>query len=425
MNSILFVIGIVYFLGFALTIITIPLEKKYKKKLNNKPRKYRNIYVLLPALKEQKIVESTVDWFRKIKYQGNIKFIIITTEKEELEYVENNIKDLTTNNVVNNYLKKINDNRFIHYHYPKTNGNKSSQMNYAVKRIIKEYNIDLENTYISVFDFDSKPELNTFEMLNRVADIKNDPDAINQVPMNIKNYEELSRKGIIMLLYSMHHLIRSCAIEKIRLLISSFTKLKIPQYCMGACMHLKLSTLIENEFFPIFVDDLTLGYRMSIKGNTFAYLPTYNYSLIPNRLMDYVNSATLIFKGIITYLPEIKNNKKNIWGKFKMFIVGTGNVIIFTIIPWLIVYYYVYSILTLNFNFTFYLCLLVPYLWCIASYIIIKYNGIKDNKIHSLLAFIISPIWFVFRPLGFIIYFKKVIVGKFTKKEITYKKTER
>ena len=157
MNSIFLIIGLVYLSAFFLTLLTIPLEKKYKKKLNKSPKCYKDLYVLLPALKEQKIVKTTIDWFSNIKYNGNIKFVIITTQKEEYEYKKNNIKELTTNKVVDKYLKELNDDRFIHYHYNRTDGNKSSQMNFAIELIRKNYNPDLENTYISVFDFDSKP----------------------------------------------------------------------------------------------------------------------------------------------------------------------------------------------------------------------------------------------------------------------------
>ena len=212
-----------------------------------------------------------------------------------------------------------------------------------------------------------------------------------------------------------------------KLLICSLTKMKVPQYCMGACMHIKLSTLLENDKFPIFVDDLTLGYRMSIKGCRFAYLPTYNYSLIPNRLYDYMNSAVLIFKGISTYLTEIRKARgRNLYGRIKMFIAGTGNIIVFTIIPWFIIGYYLYSVISHNFNIGLWLLLSIPYLWCIASYINLHYYGFKkDNKFRSILAMIISPIWFFFRPFGFLIYIKRLIVSKIMRREIKYKKTER
>lgn len=424
------IIFAVYFLGFLFTILSIFFERVYERKLKKVTiKKYRDIFVLLPALKEQKIVKTTIDWFQKFEYKGNIKFIIITTEKEELEFSKNHIKDDTTNVVVEKYLKEIKDERFIHYHYPKTNGNKSSQMNYAVEKIKEEYQINEEETYISVFDFDSKPALDTFENLNIVAEYKNNPDAINQVPLCFKNYEEFSKdkSKVLLLLYTFHHTIRSCAIEKAKLLICSLTKYKVPQYCMGACMHIKLSTLLENEKFPIFVDDLTLGYRLSIKGARFAYLPSYNYSLIPNRLYDYMNSAVLIFKGISTYITEIKKAKgRDFYGRVKMFIAGSGNIIVFTIIPWFIIAFYIYSILTNNLGLSFWLLLSIPYLWCIASYINLKYYGFqKDNKFNSFLAFLISPIWFFFRPFGFLIYLKRLIVSKISHKEIKYKKTER
>ena len=75
-----------------------------------------------------------------------------------------------------------------------------------------------------------------------------------------------------------------------------------------------------------------------------------------------------------------------------MFIAGTCNIIVFTLIPWMLIIYYIYSFITFNFTFEFYLCFSIPYLWCIASYIVIKSNNIKDNKINSFLAFIISII---------------------------------
>lgn len=429
-NIILIIIFIVYFIGFLLTILSIFLEKKYLIKISKvKVKKYKDIYVLLPALKEQKIVKTTIDWFSKIKYKGNIKFIIITSEKEEHEYKEKNIKEKTTSVLVDENLKEKDDDRFLHYHYPLINGNKSSQMNYAVDKIAEDFDIDKENTYISVFDFDSEPDVDTFTELNKVSILRNNPDVIGQVPLCFKNYEEFSkdRSKIIMLLYTMHHTIRSCAIEKIKLLVCSLTGFKVPQYCMGACMHIKYTTLVANDKFPIFVDDLTLGYRLSIKESNFAYLPSSNYTLIPNKLYDYMNSATLIFKGISTYISEIKRAKgRNLYGRIKMFIAGTGNILVFTVIPFIIVSYYMYSLITFNFNIIFYLMLSIPYLWCIASYInIMYYNFRKDNKLNSFLAFLISPIWFVFRPFGFIIYIKRLLISKILKKEIKYKKTER
>ena len=418
------IIVIVYLLATFAPLLTYVLNKIYTKKIyKTKVKKYIDIFVLLPAYKEQKIVETTVEWFRKFKYKGNIKFVIVTTNKEDVEYKSKGIKDLTTQKVVKNKLKDINDSRFKHIHYPKNVGNKSSQMNYALSKLKKDFN---EDTFISVFDFDSKPELDTFENLNKVYMCNNKPDVINQVPLNIKNFEDISKKSIIMMIYTFQHLVRSIAIEKLKLLICSLTKFKIPQYCMGACMHIKYKVLEENNYFPIFVDDLTLGYRLSIKGYRFAYLPSLNLSLIPNNIKGYVGSATLIFKGICTYLNEILNIKGNLYRKIKMFIFGTFNVIEFIIVPFIFVLAYLYMIINLRINSLLVTMLLIPILWSISSYLVIRYYKIKSqNKFNLILSILLSPIWFIFRPLGFIRYYLKKIISVLKNSNIDYGKTER
>lgn len=429
MNILIWSIIVLYLLTFVLSLSVIPLGKIYEKKLSKvKTSKYKDIYVLLPALKEQKIVDETINWFRGIEYKGNIKYIVITSEKEEKFYKDNNINEITTNQLVEKKLVEIKDKRFIHYHYPETNGNKSSQLNYAVEQIIKN-KVDMNNTYISVFDFDSKPDVNTFNLLSKVAEYKNNPDVIGQVPMCFKNYVDFSKNPckILVLLYAFQQTIRATAIEKFKLILSSSTNLNIPQYCMGACMHIKLKTLLDNDMFPIFVDDLTLGYRLSIKNCKFAYLPSSNYVLIPNKIFDYVNSSVLIFKGVTTYLTEIKRAKKrNLWGKIKLFVEGTGNLIVFIMIPLIFLIFYLYSMINQEFNLVFWLMLSIPYLWSISGYINMKTEGIKeDNKFNSFLAFLVSPLWYLFRPMGFFIYFKRLIMSKLKGRQVQYRKTER
>lgn len=420
------VIAFIYFLAPLISISTILLEKIYVKKINKvKVKKYVDIYVLLPALKEQKIVKETIDWFSNIKYKGKIKYVIITTEKEEEEYRKKGLEELTTNSMVNEYLKIKKDKRFMHLHYPEIKGNKSSQMNYAVNILSKNIK-DKKNTYISVFDFDSQPNLDVFEQLNKVASYKNNPQVIQQVPMNIKNYVQTSKKSVLMTMYALQHLVRSIAIEKYKLLLCSLTKVKIPQYLMGACMHIRLDTLLKNDLFPIFVDDLTLGYRYSIKGYNFSYLPPYNFSLIPNDLTGYFESATLIFKGILTYLSEIKNTKGNIFRKFNMLLFGTFNILEFSFIPFMYLVFYLYTILTNNYNIIFMIMLLTPILFSLSSYIVLKsYKIKKDNKCISLLAILLSPFWFIFRPVGSFKYLIKKFASTFFKKELEFAKTKR
>ena len=422
---ILWVLITLYLVRFFNSILTIFLEKYYSHKLDKvKVKKYKDIYVLLPALREQKIVEETINWFSNIPYKGKIKYIIVTTEKEEFE---NKDGSETTGQMVDRILKERKIKNFYHMHYPKTKGNKSSQLNYAVDEIMKE-KPDMDNTYISVFDFDSKPSKDTFEKLNRVAILRNNPDVIGQVPINYKNYESSSKKvsNCLLLLSSLQQNLRSCGIEKTKLLVCSLSNLHIAQYCMGACLHLKLKTLVDNDKFPIFVDDLTLGYRLSIKLCNFAYLPATNFVLIPNKVSDCFNQSVLIFKGVLTYLSEIKRVKGHFLGKFGVFIEGTLNVLELTFLPYLALFYVIFCIVTFDFNLLFFLLIGINYLWSISSYINLKVYGFKnDRKITSILGILLSPVWFICKSFGSLIYYKRYIVSKIFKKEIEYKKTVR
>lgn len=420
------IVAYFYLLAPIISLLTIFLDKIIiKRQKKYKTKKYVDIYVLLPALKEQKIIKSTIDWFKKMKYKGNIKYIIITTEKEENEYKVNNIKEKTTSELTKKYLKEIKDKRFIHIHYPKINGNKSSQMNYAIEKIKEEVK-DLDNTYISVFDFDSRPDKNTFNELNKVAQNRNKPDEIQQIPLTIRNYAETSKKSIIMTIYSLQHMVRSLVIEKFKFQIYTLFKIDISKYFMGACMHLKLSTLIEHGLFPIFVDDLTLGYRYSIHKKRCEYLYTSNYALIPNNLKGYLGSYTLIFKGVLTFINEIKQTKKHIIGKIDLALAGVANLLEICVIPYMFILYYIYAIITGKLTIFTLITILIPILWSLSSYIVLKENGIKnDKKINSLLAILLSGLWFFFIPMGSIKYTLKKLNSIIFKKEIIYSKTER
>ena len=415
-----------YLIAPFISLLTILFDKIIiKKQKKYKTNKYADIYVLLPAFKEQKIVKDTIDWFNSIKYKGKIKYIIITTEKEELENKTKIIKEKTTNEVVKKYLKQVKDYRFVHMHYPKTNGNKSSQMNYAIN-IINEGIKNKENTYISVYDFDSRPDKETFNELNKIIQLKNNTDEIQQIPLEIRNYKEISGRSIMMTIHSLQHMIRSLVIEKFKFQLYTLFKINIPKYFMGACMHLKLSTLLENKLFPIFVDDLTLGYRYSIQNKKCEYLYSNNYALIPNDLKGYFGSSTLIFKGLLTFVNEIRIAKGHIVGKIGMAVFGLLNLLEFCIIPYMFLIYYIYSLITLNFNIFTIITIIIPILWSLSSYIVVKSNNIKyDNKFKSLLSILISPTWFIFRPMGFLRYTFKKIDSIMNNKEITYSKTER
>ena len=68
------IIVYIYLIAPFVLLMTILLDKIIiKKQKKYKVKEYVDIYVVLPALKEQKIVKETIDWFKNIKYKGNFQ----------------------------------------------------------------------------------------------------------------------------------------------------------------------------------------------------------------------------------------------------------------------------------------------------------------------------------------------------------------
>lgn len=59
-------------------------ELNYKKNLL-KTFSYPKIVILMPLLREQRLIKGMMDYFSRISDKGNIEMIIITTEKEIYE----------------------------------------------------------------------------------------------------------------------------------------------------------------------------------------------------------------------------------------------------------------------------------------------------------------------------------------------------
>ena len=106
------------------TVFAIIYYKYYKneiRQINNiEHDQIPQIYILLPALREQRLVEETIKNFLQLNIPNvNFHIVIITTEKEEYEYAVLNKQEITTSSLVNQYLENNQCEIIEHYHYPK------------------------------------------------------------------------------------------------------------------------------------------------------------------------------------------------------------------------------------------------------------------------------------------------------------------
>lgn len=396
----------------------------------------KDLYIFLPALREQVIVEETLNHFSSLNYpKNNLKIKILTTEREEYEYYIKNEKTTTTQEKARKIASEINKRMGIEIieviHYPYSKGNKASQLNYGFNKI-KNEKIDLTKTYIGVFDFDSRPEKDILLLLNNKIAKKNYPDVIQPLPVFLNNISEISKKkkNFLIFCHGMFQAVRSFGIEAWRLLVAEKSKHWLtPIYCMGAGLFLKIEALVEIGGFPSTVDDIPLGFRLLNYNKKFCYLPSIVMGDLPEKTKQVFNQSVLIQRGNICAYQEMKitpKNNKSVWRKFLIWWEATSVLIVKSVLPFLLLGFWLYCFNKNIFSIGFILLSVIPYLRFLCGLTVCGFMKKTKIKISTIcLAFIVSPIWPFCKTYGVWKNIKLSINKKFSKKELEFKKTER
>ncbi len=219
-------------------------ESVEKEKTRNSPF----FFVLLPVLREQKVIVNTIKNFLVMDYpQNKFKIIIITTQKEIVEKEKNKekleslasdltkgidqgillekylglfdeikLKELlrvykgreeksiyvslleefkkysTTIELVQEIAEDINQKSgcelIIIVHYPEIFGTMAHQVNYATKRLIDKYG---ESSYIALYNADSRPNTETFKRVAVIINKTKGDFIIQQSAIFTKNFNFL------------------------------------------------------------------------------------------------------------------------------------------------------------------------------------------------------------------------------------------
>ena len=97
-----------YYIVSGLTMIIMSLKtiKDIKNAKNSKIKLKNNYYIILPVLKEQNIIVESIDYFYDLtKYEEKVKVFVITTEREDDEYIKN--PKYTTYDIAKNKINKL------------------------------------------------------------------------------------------------------------------------------------------------------------------------------------------------------------------------------------------------------------------------------------------------------------------------------
>ena len=248
----------------------IKFFKVSKMKMNDTLNDDKGLFIAIPCLREQKIIEDTIKHFRKI---CNLPIVIITTFKENFE-AGNSKNYITTRNIVeSNILNKYSDIYLIEY--PLTNGYMADQLNFMLKHLTElNFYDEKKDWYMALYNADSKPIRTTFKSV--FYQINRDKKVIQQYSYCFKNFNSLDfiTKGFA--IYQSNFEI------KVGLFNSSLNYKYLYNYVVGhgLTINLKILESMGNFNTKFWCEDIYL--TMKLKFNNIKITPIIELENIEN-----------------------------------------------------------------------------------------------------------------------------------------------
>jgi hypothetical protein len=269
----------------------------------------KTLFLLIPALNEQAIIENTLLNFCKIKNTNfEIKIAVLTSIREN----NNRNKDtLTTENTI---IKSINSGKLSVYKKrvfvfrdPARNGNMATQLNYAIKKIKSFSETD---TFYIVYNADSIVSDTTFEKLSELMEKFPGKEFAFQQPcafirdMNPTSNQFTNALSLYQSWYCLGHesrIIRNYALwaenhweEK------NNTKLGV---IVGHGSGMTLNINIKNNGYPtdLLTEDLTFGFILSANSTPILSLAALEIADVPNHFKIFIKQKSVWFWNFLGY----------------------------------------------------------------------------------------------------------------------------
>lgn len=307
----LMLIGLILYTIFFCIRTKIFLNKAIDEKNNSKriSKKSKEIIIAIPLLREQNCIEDTVNYFSVIT--NDIPIVLITTQKEIKENLKNG---KTTQDIIKEkIIKKYKNVYWIDYPY--TTGYMSDQLNYMLENLenILNRKVDLNKTYLALYNADSRPNENTFDEIKQKIE---DNDVVQQYSYCMKNYKKI--KGI-----SRGFSIYQSNFELKTGLINSFFKSNILYTHIvghGLIINMKLLKELGNFNTEFWCEDIYLG--IQLKFNNIKVEPLLNLESMetPDKLKKIIKQNSVWFKTTSQFWKIYKDIIKS--GKAKDKISG-------------------------------------------------------------------------------------------------------
>jgi cellulose synthase/poly-beta-1,6-N-acetylglucosamine synthase-like glycosyltransferase len=395
------------------------------------PSKKINILILIPVLREQRIILKTLEHFKELKIENiNLIICIVGTIREEIEK-EKFDYSCSTKEIVEDWIKKYNlsKEKGLYYHYSEEmdiNGDRATQLNHGVEFIKKIFKIDI----IGVYDADSLPNEGTlYEVVKYYEENK---EITCQQPVHFieaANRMSLQKVNPILIANALYQTTWTMIRELPRWVLHYRKEnFKRNDYLIGHGEFISLE-IYEKFKFPEkeITDGIQLGYRISMSNKKIVPLSLFCQDDVPQNLKQLILQHKRWFGGCMRLKSAYKWSKND----------STNNAIFqlldgyWSQISWayasLIIIYGIICSIELFFQkqfIFFYLLILLVFIYCYIIPYVAHKMLLPKIKIRFI-DWLCLPIAILIKGIGPNLYILQFILSKVTKKKIKYSKVER
>ena len=394
--------------------------KKQQKNLAAKKAEYcPDVFVLIPVLREAKIIGNSLENFSRLKYPADkLNIVVVTTEKEHETFSEPDTPEVVKTKITL-LNKRLEREAFLHIHYPNKDGVKSDQLNYAIEKLSQKFPSRFQdNTYIGVYDADSSTNDDVIELLAADGSVNGWADAYKQQTLYIKNHPGgnilAGSFSLLQTAFAFYH-------ENYNLITASKMR-----YLIGHGLFVKWSSLKEAGLFPTPVEDTRLGHIFSYLKKDIRLLPSFDTVETAPRITARIRQASVWFIGesyfwmdrkIATKIKPIPSLRILWLGTYKLYRNAVwmfrGGILL--ILLALLIYKFGPS------------ALLPPLIYLTLPIVILisKLDQINVSWPKILFSLLLSPVEFLFMSLGPLVGFIKTSIFRSDNKNFLFPKTER
>ncbi len=314
-----------------------------------------HICVLIPCYREIKVINKTLEHFKKIIDNiENIDVYVITTEKEKYE---NNSEQTTYH-----YLLGLDIFENSHFHilnYPKKAGMMSDQLNYGIDEILKSENLPKDKIYFSIYNADSHPDATTFVELVKKIKQCNYPKIIQQYSNYFLNYNS---QNFIMRGFSIYQTAFEFRNGIINNKISNFLYSHVLGH--GLTLRADYITNIGGFTSKFWCEDIYLTGLIHNNNEKILSLESFDNAENPTNLKVQIIQNAVWFKTAsqhFSIFKDIKNHNKISLNGFIWLLHELRASLVWFFMPIFILYTFIYPIIIQNYK---------PLLLSIVTYLI-------------------------------------------------------